>query len=121
MRISDWSSDVCSSDLLTAHHIVCDGWSWWVLTRELAALYARRLGVPTELSPADDFADYALAEAKRRADASCAEDEAYWLSRLAGEMPVLALPPDRPPPTSEERTVRTEGLRPFESGGTAAH
>src|SRR3546814_9337160 len=46
--------------VLTAHHIVCDGWSWWVLTRELAALYARRLGVPTELPLADDFADYAL-------------------------------------------------------------
>src|SRR3546814_13061716 len=53
MRISDWSSDVCSSD---------------------------------------------LAEATRRADASCAEDEAYWLSRLAGEMPVLDLPTDRPRP-----------------------
>src|SRR3546814_18751239 len=84
--------------VLTAHHIVCDGWSWRVLTRELAALYARRLGVPTKLPPADDFADYALAEATRHDAASYAEDAAYWLSRLAGEMPVPDLPPDRPPP-----------------------
>jgi hypothetical protein len=84
--------------VLTAHHIVCDGWSWWVLTRELAALYARRLGNPAALPPADDFADYALAEASRHADAGFAADEAYWLSRFAGGTPVLDLPTDRPRP-----------------------
>ena len=25
--------------LLCAHHLVCDGWSWWVIVRELGALY----------------------------------------------------------------------------------
>ena len=34
--------------LLTAHHIVCDGWSWWVLVRELGALYGQRCGVAGE-------------------------------------------------------------------------
>src|SRR3546814_257740 len=92
--------------VLTAHHIVCDGWSWWVLTRELAALYARRLGVPTELPPADDFADYALAEATRRADASCAEDEAYWLARLAGEMPEIGRAHVCTPVTNEHLVCR---------------
>ncbi|WP_417473049.1 amino acid adenylation domain-containing protein [Luteimonas mephitis] len=82
--------------VLTAHHIVCDGWSWWVLTRELAALYAQRLGTPATLPPADDFADYALAEATRHADAGFADDEAYWLSRFSGGAPVLDLPTDRP-------------------------
>ncbi len=84
--------------LLTAHHIVCDGWSWWVLARELGALYAGRLGRPAALPPADDFADYALAEAARGADAGAGDDEAYWLSRFAGEVPVLDLPADRPRP-----------------------
>ncbi|HEX7731448.1 MAG TPA: condensation domain-containing protein, partial [Rhodanobacter sp.] len=28
--------------LLSAHHLVCDGWSWWVVLRELGALYALR-------------------------------------------------------------------------------
>jgi hypothetical protein len=84
--------------VLTAHHIVCDGWSWWVLTRELAALYAQRLGNPATLPPADDFADYALAEATRHADAGFATDEAYWLSRFSSDTPVLDLPTDRPRP-----------------------
>src|SRR3546814_17474608 len=82
--------------VLTAHHIVCDGWSWWVLTRALAALYARRLGVPTELPLADAFAAYALAAATRRAAASCAAAEDYWLSRLDCQLPVRALTTDPP-------------------------
>lgn len=85
--------------ILTAHHIVCDGWSWWVLTRELAALYARRLGNPVVLPPPDDFAQYALSEATRQDDADFVADEAYWLSRFSNGTPVLDLPTDRPRPS----------------------
>src|SRR5690606_14242723 len=42
--------------LLTAHHIVCDGWSWWVLVKELAALYARQCGADAPpLAPVESF------------------------------------------------------------------
>lgn len=82
--------------ILTAHHIVCDGWSWWVLVQELGALYARRTGVSMkELAPADSFADYALTQSEAPV---LAEDERYWLSRFSGEAPVLDLPSDRPRP-----------------------
>jgi amino acid adenylation domain-containing protein len=86
--------------LLVAHHIVCDGWSWWVLVHELGALYGQRSGVVLEepLATPTSFADYALAEAEQRADATHATDEAYWLSRFPGEAPVLDLPTDRPRP-----------------------
>ena len=85
--------------ILTAHHIVCDGWSWWVLVRELGTLYAQRLGHAVEpLPPADAFADYALAQARHPADAVHAQDENYWLARFAGEIPVLDLPTDRARP-----------------------
>ena len=84
--------------ILTAHHIVCDGWSWWVLVRELGTLYAQRLGHAVEaLPPAEAFADYALAQACQP-DAAYAQDEQYWLARFAGEIPVLDLPTDRPRP-----------------------
>jgi len=84
--------------ILTAHHIVCDGWSWWVLVRELGTLYAQRLGQPVELlPPPESFADYALAQSGRP-DAASAQDEQYWLARFADEIPVLDLPPDRPRP-----------------------
>ncbi|HXE77193.1 MAG TPA: amino acid adenylation domain-containing protein [Rhodanobacter sp.] len=85
--------------ILTAHHIVCDGWSWWVLVRELGTLYAQRLGHAVEpLPPADAFADYALAQARHPAGATHAQDESYWLSQFAGEIPVLDLPTDRARP-----------------------
>jgi amino acid adenylation domain-containing protein len=85
--------------LLTAHHIVCDGWSWWVLVRELSVLYARELGdAARTLPPAPSFSDYALAQASQSAGRQFAEDEAYWLSQFAGEAPVLELPTDRPRP-----------------------
>jgi amino acid adenylation domain-containing protein len=85
--------------VLAAHHIVCDGWSWWVVVRELGALYGQRSGAVTEpLAPSVSFADYALTEAGREADAAHAADEAFWLSRFQGVPPVLELPTDRPRP-----------------------
>lgn len=85
--------------LLTAHHIVCDGWSWWAIVRELGALYGRRFETTaSNLPEAPSFVDYALAEAEHQGDATQAADEAYWLSRFATGTPVLELPTDRPRP-----------------------
>ncbi|MFC3549824.1 amino acid adenylation domain-containing protein [Lysobacter cavernae] len=83
--------------LLTAHHIVCDGWSWWVLVRELGNFYAQHGGHAEVVAPeAEAFADYALAEATRAGGDGA--DEAYWLSRFVDGAPVLDLPTDRPRP-----------------------
>lgn len=85
--------------LLTAHHIVCDGWSWWVLVRELAALYAAEGGTGADtLPPTEQFADYALQEATHPGGPQFAADERYWLARFANGTPVLDLPTDRPRP-----------------------
>ncbi|MET0892541.1 MAG: condensation domain-containing protein, partial [Pseudoxanthomonas sp.] len=99
--------------VLTAHHIVCDGWSWWVMVRELGLLYAglhaqgREAGEEA-LPPPQSFADYALAEAVHPADRVYADDEAYWLSRFALEAPVLDLPVDRPRPAQRSFASRRE-------------
>lgn len=83
--------------LLSSHHIVCDGWSWWVVIRELGALYGKRRGLACPpLPPPGSFGAYALAEDGRKADAEFATDEAYWMSRFSDETPVLELPTDRP-------------------------
>ena len=82
--------------VLTAHHIVCDGWSWGVLVDELAAIY--RAGTAAALPPADSFGDYAIAQAAAADSDARRADEAYWLSRFAGSVPVLDLPTDRPRP-----------------------
>lgn len=95
--------------ILTAHHIVCDGWSWWVLVRELAALYAQYCGAGVAALPeADSFADYALAEARHPGGPGFAADEAYWLDRFAAGAPVLDLPFDRPRPQRRSFASRRE-------------
>ncbi|MBW3549723.1 MAG: amino acid adenylation domain-containing protein [Proteobacteria bacterium] len=85
--------------LLTAHHIVCDGWSWSKIVFELSGLYRQNLGLAGEALPQPEgFAEYAMAEASHQSGDVHAEDEQYWLSRFSGEIPVLDLPTDRPRP-----------------------
>ncbi|MFJ7907175.1 non-ribosomal peptide synthase/polyketide synthase [Kitasatospora sp. NPDC096204] len=83
--------------LLAQHHIVTDGWSVGVLTRELAELHrAEAAGEPDTLpDPALQYPDYAHWEQHRRTDH--APDLAYWKRTLAG-LPTLRLPTDRPRP-----------------------
>ncbi|MFD5186418.1 amino acid adenylation domain-containing protein, partial [Streptomyces sp. NPDC058372] len=82
--------------VLAMHHIVTDGWSMGVVTRELAALYeaavaGREARLPALPLQYPDFAAW-------QRDRSVAEDEmTHWTRALAGLEP-LALPTDRPRP-----------------------
>ncbi|RVT85288.1 amino acid adenylation domain-containing protein [Rhodobacteraceae bacterium CCMM004] len=82
--------------LLTAHHIVCDGWSFGTLMEDLAALYRARLdGGAADLAPAPSFAAYAAAAA---AVAPRPETRAYW-AEVYRDIPTAPdLPTDRPRP-----------------------
>lgn len=85
--------------LMHAHHLVCDGWSWWVLVRELGALYSDPAR-GDDLPPAPSFATHALLDASKPESAQFHDDEAYWLSCYSGRpLPVLELPTDRPRPS----------------------
>ena len=76
--------------VLTAHHIVVDGWSTNVLITDLAALYeARCNGLAPALPPAPSFAAHARAERGR------ADDTDWWAERFAAPPPPLDLPADR--------------------------
>ncbi|MEV7242588.1 non-ribosomal peptide synthase/polyketide synthase [Streptomyces sp. NPDC093248] len=85
--------------LLAQHHIVTDGWSVGILTRELTALYhAETTGEPDALPrPALQYPDFAVWERARRAGDADAGDLAYWKRHLAG-IAQLELPTDRPRP-----------------------
>ncbi|GAB2579028.1 amino acid adenylation domain-containing protein [Dyella jejuensis] len=80
--------------VFTAHHIICDGWSFGVIMRDLASLYAQRLGQGDGPPPAGTFTDYAIAAAARAQADTGRADERYWSSRFSGALPSLDLPTD---------------------------
>ncbi|HEV3049100.1 MAG TPA: condensation domain-containing protein, partial [Longimicrobium sp.] len=92
--------------LLTMHHIVSDGWSAGVLSREMAALYtAFTRGEPDPLPPLPvQYADYA-AWHRRWVEGPALEAQAeYWTGTLAGAPELLELPTDRPRPAKQDFT-----------------
>ena len=87
--------------VLTMHHIVSDGWSRGVLYREIGALYeAFAAGRPSPLSELPiQYADYAQWQREWLQEDVLSEQAAYWSKQLAGSLPKLDLPTDRPRPS----------------------
>ncbi|MGC5039830.1 MupA/Atu3671 family FMN-dependent luciferase-like monooxygenase [Streptomyces sp. DT190] len=88
--------------VLSLHHIVIDAASATVLARDLSALYrAARDGTPAELPVLTwSYADHARELAASAHSPRTEEELAYWRTTLGGELPVLALPADRPRPAT---------------------
>jgi hypothetical protein len=75
--------------ILTAHHLVIDGWSIGVIIRELGALYGAFAGgapAPLEETPIE-YADYALWQHERLCRGELDPGIAYWTRHLAGLEP----------------------------------
>ncbi|HKR23467.1 MAG TPA: condensation domain-containing protein, partial [Pyrinomonadaceae bacterium] len=86
--------------LLTVHHIVSDGWSQGVLVREVGKLYqafSEGKESPLEELPVQ-YADFAHWRRNWLAGDVLDQHLAYWRRQLAGDLPVLGLPTDRPRP-----------------------
>jgi amino acid adenylation domain-containing protein/FkbH-like protein len=84
--------------LLTLHHIVADGWSLWIFTREMSAAYqdlaAGRAPRLPELPI--QFADYAAWQRAWLAGEVLGREVSFWQEQLAGAPEALDLPFDRP-------------------------
>jgi amino acid adenylation domain-containing protein len=88
--------------VVSAHHIVADGWSFSILLRELADLYpafARDRSSPlAEISI--QYADYADWQRRSMDDSALRSSLSYWQRTLA-DAPTLELPTDRPRPARQ--------------------
>ncbi|RAP55640.1 condensation domain-containing protein, partial [Oleiagrimonas sp. MCCC 1A03011] len=86
--------------VLTQHHIVSDGWSMGVLTRELNALYAAfSQECPNPLPPlAIQYPDYAAWQRQWLTGKRLRAQVDYWRQALAGIPALLNLPTDYPRP-----------------------
>ncbi|WP_189226194.1 non-ribosomal peptide synthase/polyketide synthase [Saccharothrix coeruleofusca] len=93
--------------LLSMHHILVDGWSMSVLSRDLVQAYtARCAGAAPEFAPLDlRYADYALCQREALGseddpDSVISAQLAHWTSKLRDLPAELRLPLDRPRPAT---------------------
>jgi len=105
--------------VLAAHHIAIDFWSLVLLLGDLERLFPAGCdGGPATLPPPfAQAADFARWQARLLAGAEGERQWAYWQRQLAGELPGLALPADRP-----RRSTRSQrgGAVPIVAGGATA-
>ncbi|MDJ0344776.1 alpha/beta fold hydrolase [Streptomyces sp. H10-C2] len=89
------------------HHIVIDGLSRAMVVAELDALLAGR---PLDPAPPVGFLDYVAWEQENADETAVQRDLSYWTGKLAGDLPVLDLPRDRPRPATSKRIGGTVPL-----------
>jgi len=97
---------------LTLHHIIADGWSMAVLTREIAALYAAFLkGKPSPLSDLPiQYPDYARWQREWMQGEVLQKQLRYWQNQLDGCPELLEMPTDRPRPSVYTNVGATESI-----------
>ncbi len=89
--------------LLTFHHIIIDGWSLNVLTRELVHFYNRnRTNDEVELPPLPiQYADFAGWQRTWLRDKALGRQLDYWRRQLSQAPPLLTLPADHRRPARQ--------------------
>ncbi|MFE7032003.1 non-ribosomal peptide synthase/polyketide synthase, partial [Streptomyces sp. NPDC057621] len=90
-------SDTAHTLLLTAHHIITDGWSMGIVLEELCAAYdAFAGGVTPELAPvATQYPDFAAWQREQLSGPRLERQLGYWSSQLSGAV-ASRLPLDHP-------------------------
>ncbi|MEK4043597.1 amino acid adenylation domain-containing protein [Paenibacillus sp. FSL H8-0048] len=86
--------------LLKLHHIIADGTSLQILWRDLKLIYNALIdGIPADLPALKlEYGTYAWWQRENFSEEFTKEQERYWLKEFQGELPVLDLPADFPPP-----------------------
>lgn len=93
--------------VLNLHHIVGDDWSIGILVREFALAYGSFVsGGEDPLPPLrTQYGDHARREREQYGkDGGLTRELDYWTRQLAGELPTLELPADRPRPPVQTYT-----------------
>jgi len=86
--------------LVTIHHLAWDGWSANLIVKELPLLYQAKLnGIEVSLPTLKhSYQDYVSWQQELVGSTEGESLWNYWKQKLAGELPVLNLPTDRPRP-----------------------
>jgi amino acid adenylation domain-containing protein len=99
--------------LVTMHHIISDGWSMGVLTREVSALYEAYLeGRESPLAELEiQYGDYAVWQREWLQGEVLEQQLGYWREQMAGAPTVLELPVDRARGAVQSYGGAYEGIR----------
>ncbi|WP_344369193.1 amino acid adenylation domain-containing protein, partial [Streptomyces indiaensis] len=86
--------------VLGMHHIVTDGWSMGVVTRELSELYAARTEGRAPVLPevTVQYPDFAAWQRARLEDGGLLDEQLHWWREQLNGITPLDLPTDRPRP-----------------------
>jgi surfactin family lipopeptide synthetase A len=82
--------------LIAMHHIAGDVWSFDVLLNELQVLYADK--TEDSLPKSQPYTEYVLWQSEKLSSSRGEALWQYWQQKLAGSLPILNLPTDRPRP-----------------------
>ncbi|MAU17385.1 MAG: non-ribosomal peptide synthetase [Muricauda sp.] len=92
-------SDFEHALILTAHHIVFDGWSSGILLEELGSIYSAHVNsTPAVLPEAERFSSYADQQALFETSSEFKITEDFWLRQFDSTVPQVNMPTDFPRP-----------------------
>ena len=105
---------------ITAHHIICDGWSLGILLQDLSALYSGYAQHNTPALPdASLFSQHAASQHVFADSEACKQTEQFWVDQYRQPAPVLNLPTDFPRPALRTYKSDRRDYRLDESVGRA--
>ncbi|PWT77348.1 MAG: non-ribosomal peptide synthetase [Bacteroidetes bacterium] len=85
---------------ITAHHIICDGWSLGILMQDLSALYSAHAKNEIAVLPeVYRFSDYAVDYWEFTKTEEYKKIEQYWIDQYKDNVPILNVPTDFPRPS----------------------
>lgn len=95
--------------IITAHHIICDGWSFGIMLEELGALYSAKIRNETpNLPKVDDFSSYVDELITYSETQEKIKTDKFWVNQYKKSIPELNLPTDFSRP--ELRTFKSNRL-----------
>ncbi|MEO0572653.1 MAG: amino acid adenylation domain-containing protein [Bacteroidota bacterium] len=93
--------------IVTAHHIICDGWSIGVFLEELGSLYGIELAPnSSELPEPERFSTYADEQKSFETSKEFGVTENFWVHQFKSKVPQVTIPIDFPRPPI--RTFKSE-------------
>ena len=115
------SSEDCHILMLNMHHIIGDGWSMGILSKEFITIY-NELVIGNEIVLPElpiQYKDYSEWQNSPSRQATLEKSKAAWLETFTGDLPVLELPSDKVRP--KLKTNNGSGVKhPFLKNTTTA-